>query len=123
MNALYMLFNSFFGMCIVGKSPSGPEMVLVLRCGVNGSFTENSCARTDAIFTPYPGYKSHVKGKTPQVIFLMCFLYWCYADHNTETRKTFLELQVKVQTVVVINWPFSDPSGEYIWAPNARRAL
>lgn len=26
---------------------------------------ENSCARTDAIFTPYPGFKSHVKGKYP----------------------------------------------------------
>lgn len=24
---------------------------------------ENSCARTDAVFTPYPGFKSHVKGK------------------------------------------------------------
>ena len=24
---------------------------------------ENSCARTDAVFTPYPGFKSHVKGQ------------------------------------------------------------
>lgn len=30
----------------------------------NVSFTENSCARTDAVFTPYPGFKSHVKGET-----------------------------------------------------------
>ena len=26
---------------------------------------ENSCARTEAVFTPYPGFKSHVKGKLP----------------------------------------------------------
>lgn len=27
----------------------------------NVSSLENSCARTDAVFTPYPGFKSHVK--------------------------------------------------------------
>ncbi|XP_070334124.1 MAP3K12-binding inhibitory protein 1 isoform X8 [Odocoileus virginianus] len=31
-------------------------------CNVIDCNQENSCARTDAIFTPYPGFKSHVKG-------------------------------------------------------------
>ncbi|XP_055464699.1 MAP3K12-binding inhibitory protein 1 isoform X1 [Psammomys obesus] len=30
-------------------------------CNVIDCNQENSCARTDAIFTPYPGFKSHVK--------------------------------------------------------------
>ncbi|XP_075386809.1 MAP3K12-binding inhibitory protein 1 isoform X2 [Tenrec ecaudatus] len=30
-------------------------------CNVIDSNQENSCARTDAVFTPYPGFKSHVK--------------------------------------------------------------
>ncbi|XP_043929479.1 MAP3K12-binding inhibitory protein 1 [Protopterus annectens] len=30
-------------------------------CNVIDCDQENSCARTDAIFTPYPGHKSHVK--------------------------------------------------------------
>ncbi|XP_036308074.1 MAP3K12-binding inhibitory protein 1 isoform X7 [Pipistrellus kuhlii] len=31
-------------------------------CNVIDCNQENSCARTDAVFTPYPGFKSHVKG-------------------------------------------------------------
>ncbi|XP_070796657.1 MAP3K12-binding inhibitory protein 1 isoform X2 [Pituophis catenifer annectens] len=31
-------------------------------CNVMDCNQENSCARTDAVFTPYPGFKSHVKG-------------------------------------------------------------
>ncbi|XP_030307816.1 MAP3K12-binding inhibitory protein 1 isoform X4 [Calypte anna] len=31
-------------------------------CNVIDCNQENSCARTDAIFTPYPGFKSHIKG-------------------------------------------------------------
>ncbi|XP_033044132.1 MAP3K12-binding inhibitory protein 1 isoform X7 [Trachypithecus francoisi] len=31
-------------------------------CNVIDCNQENSCARTDAIFTPYPGFKSHVRG-------------------------------------------------------------
>ncbi|XP_062863741.1 MAP3K12-binding inhibitory protein 1 [Trichomycterus rosablanca] len=30
-------------------------------CNVINCNQENSCARTDAVFTPYPGFKSHVK--------------------------------------------------------------
>ncbi|XP_006835564.1 PREDICTED: MAP3K12-binding inhibitory protein 1 [Chrysochloris asiatica] len=30
-------------------------------CNVIDCNQENSCARTDAVFTPYPGFKSHVK--------------------------------------------------------------
>ncbi|NXR98877.1 MBIP1 protein, partial [Oxylabes madagascariensis] len=30
-------------------------------CNVIDCNQENSCARTDAIFTPYPGFKSHIK--------------------------------------------------------------
>nr|XP_040055920.1 MAP3K12-binding inhibitory protein 1 isoform X2 [Gasterosteus aculeatus aculeatus] len=30
-------------------------------CNVIDSNQENSCARTEAVFTPYPGFKSHVK--------------------------------------------------------------
>ncbi|KAG8126281.1 hypothetical protein E2320_021360 [Naja naja] len=30
-------------------------------CNVMDCNQENSCARTDAVFTPYPGFKSHVK--------------------------------------------------------------
>lgn len=30
-------------------------------CSVIDCNQENSCARTDAVFTPYPGHKSHVK--------------------------------------------------------------
>ncbi|XP_058254307.1 MAP3K12-binding inhibitory protein 1 isoform X1 [Hemibagrus wyckioides] len=30
-------------------------------CNVISCNRENSCARTDAVFTPYPGFKSHVK--------------------------------------------------------------
>ncbi|KAM9294423.1 MAP3K12-binding inhibitory protein 1 [Gastrophryne carolinensis] len=30
-------------------------------CNVIDSNQENSCARTDAVFTPFPGFKSHVK--------------------------------------------------------------
>ncbi|GAA6108762.1 MAP3K12-binding inhibitory protein 1 isoform X1 [Tachysurus ichikawai] len=30
-------------------------------CNVINCNRENSCARTDAVFTPYPGFKSHVK--------------------------------------------------------------
>ncbi|XP_028677650.1 MAP3K12-binding inhibitory protein 1 [Erpetoichthys calabaricus] len=30
-------------------------------CNVIDCNQENSCARTDAVFTPYPGYKSHIK--------------------------------------------------------------
>ncbi|XP_018086631.1 MAP3K12-binding inhibitory protein 1 isoform X4 [Xenopus laevis] len=31
-------------------------------CNVIDCNQENSCARTDAVFTPYPGFKSHIKG-------------------------------------------------------------
>ncbi|CAB1331241.1 unnamed protein product [Coregonus sp. 'balchen'] len=31
-------------------------------CNVIDCNQEDSCARTDAVFTPYPGFKSHVKG-------------------------------------------------------------
>ncbi|XP_069772907.1 MAP3K12-binding inhibitory protein 1 isoform X4 [Narcine bancroftii] len=31
-------------------------------CNVINCNLENSCARTDAIFTPHPGFKSHIKG-------------------------------------------------------------
>ncbi|MGH0175609.1 UNVERIFIED_CONTAM: hypothetical protein FKN15_077226 [Acipenser sinensis] len=30
-------------------------------CNVINCNQENSCARTDAVFTPYPGFRSHVK--------------------------------------------------------------
>lgn len=38
------------------------------------SCVENSCARTDAVFTPYPGFKSHVKGKEKNVILQIPYI-------------------------------------------------
>ncbi|XP_073466115.1 MAP3K12-binding inhibitory protein 1 isoform X2 [Aquarana catesbeiana] len=32
-------------------------------CNVIDCNQENSCARTDAVFTPFPGFKSHIKGQ------------------------------------------------------------
>ncbi|XP_061099319.1 MAP3K12-binding inhibitory protein 1 isoform X2 [Conger conger] len=39
-------------------------------CNVIDCNQENSCARTDAVFTPFPGFKSHVKDRpVPQNIY------------------------------------------------------
>ncbi|XP_068608099.1 MAP3K12-binding inhibitory protein 1 isoform X2 [Brachionichthys hirsutus] len=43
-------------------------------CNVIDCNQEDSCARTDAVFTPYPGFKSHVKG-----LYRWCVLADSYA--------------------------------------------
>lgn len=40
------------------------------------SSVENSCARTEAVFTPYPGFKSHVKGNTKQKLDMSQMSMW-----------------------------------------------
>lgn len=59
--SLIMTMNNI---CII-EGLSKCNLKLRIYLNLSKFFLENSCARTDAIFTPYPGFKSHVKGKYP----------------------------------------------------------
>ncbi|XP_058522338.1 MAP3K12-binding inhibitory protein 1 isoform X5 [Ochotona princeps] len=48
--------------CNQENSCARTDAVFTPYPGFKSHVKENSCARTDAAFTPYPGFKSHVKG-------------------------------------------------------------